>query len=103
MRFLRPLGSGLALAAVALVPLACSSDELPSKSEFVDQLTSESDGLIDKELAGCLYDELKPKEAALKAMYDEGSGEGSDFDAAITEATTTCMGLDPSVTNDSGG
>ena len=83
---------GLAVAAPLLFP-SCSNDELPTKAEFVDQLTSESGGAVDEQTAGCIYDKVKEKEELVKAMFNEDSSADSEFADQIGTITGECLGV----------
>jgi hypothetical protein len=83
---------GVAVAAIFSLA-SCSNDELPTRSEFVDQLTSESGGAIDEETAGCIYDKVKAKEELVKAMFNEDSAAGSEFADEIGNITGACLGV----------
>ena len=66
-------------AAVVVAVLAVSScggsDDLMSRQDFVDNLSSEGGELLDENISSCMYDALEDNDAARRAVEDWQDGE----------------------------
>jgi hypothetical protein len=105
--------SFVAIAGATVLLSGCGGNELPSKSEFVDQVkesmgtdvTSSLEGAgIDKATAtgimedfiGCIYDEIKDDEELLQQAFDDGGDKSVEANiekqaAACTDDLTTAV------------
>ena len=79
----------VALAAIALSATGCGGDEMMSRQEFVDNLGSRGDGLIDENIASCIYDGLSEDEDAAEAV--EQWEDGEDVPPELFDLALACL------------
>lgn len=94
------------VAALGLALTGCGSDGLPSKAEFIDQVSSsakkgftesltasgvaaETAADIFDNFAGCVYDQVKDDEDLLRQVQDDSSE--SEFQKVVEEKASPCI------------
>jgi hypothetical protein len=78
------------LVATALVLAACGgNDEMMSRQEFVDSLGEQGDGLINDNIASCMYDGLSDDPEAAAAVQDWEDGES--VPPELIDLATECL------------
>ena len=77
-------------AALVLATAGCGGgDEMMTRQEFVDNLGARGDGLINENIASCMYDGLSDDQAAADAVaeWDEGDAVPPE----LLDLATECL------------
>ena len=89
----RSATASAALAAALLlmggVLAGCGGNELPSRQDFVDDLSSRGDGLINDNIASCMYDGLDDDDEARDAVAEWEEGE--DVPPELLDLAVACL------------
>ncbi|MCP4434238.1 MAG: hypothetical protein GY812_01895 [Actinomycetia bacterium] len=85
----------LAIATVAASALlaACGGGSQMSRQDFVDNLESQGEGLINEAIASCMYDGLDDDPEAADAVGDWN--EGDSVPPELLDLAVACLGDPP--------
>lgn len=93
------------LAGSAILLTGCGGDEIPTKAEFISEMSKNLDSQLDSiteaglpredaeklfsDFLGCTYDKIKDDEELLTTAFEEG--DSADIDAQMNEKAGDCV------------
>ena len=79
----------LLVIAGSLAVAASCGDALPSRQDFVDRLSAQSEGFITEDVGSCMYDRVADDDEASDAVA--GWEPGDDLPEVLFDIATDCL------------